>query len=107
MCCASLVRDGVPVSEDEDEEHVSVVLRCPTGFAGLEQEEELLVGAEDDEREDKGKKQRVRWDKAVDGKGGKEGVSEWVVEVGVGEGLTIKTEWDVKSSISLRWVESV
>jgi uncharacterized protein (TIGR02231 family) len=101
-----VVRDGVPVSEDEG--RVSVVLRRPAGLAELGQGEELQVGAEDDEREDSGKKQRVRWGKVVDGKGGKkEGVLEWVVEVEAGEELTIETEWDVKAPVSLRWVESV
>jgi uncharacterized protein (TIGR02231 family) len=101
-----VVRDGVPVSEDEG--RVCVVLRRPAGLAELEQGAELQVGADDDEREDNGKKQRVRWGKVVDGKGGKkEGVLEWVVEVGAGEELTIETEWDVKAPVSLRWVESV
>jgi hypothetical protein len=54
-----------------------------------------------------GKKQRVQWCKVVDGKGGrKEGLFEWVVEVGAGEELTIETEWDVKAPISLKWIES-
>ena len=101
-----VVRDGVPVSEDEG--RVCVVLRRPAGLAELEQGAELQVNADDDEEEDKGKKQRVRWGKVVDGKGGKkEGVLEWVVEVGAGEELTIETEWDVKAPVSLRWVESV
>jgi hypothetical protein len=53
----------------------------------------------DGEGEGEGKKkQRVRWCKVVDGKGGrKEGLFEWVVEVGAGEELTIETEWDVKA----------
>ena len=103
-----VVRDGVPVSEDDG--RVSVVLRRPAGLAELEQGKELQVGAEDDEGEDKdeGKKQRVRWGKVVDGKGGKkEGMLEWVVEVEAGDELTIETEWDVKAPVSLRWVESV
>ena len=99
-----MVRDGVPVFEEG--RHVSVVLRRSAGFVELEQGEELQDGAEDDEQEDKGKKQRVRWGKVVDGKGGKkEGVLEWVVEIGAGEELTIETEWDVKAPISLRWAE--
>jgi hypothetical protein len=48
----------------------------------------------------------VRWGKVVDGKGGKEGVLEWVVEAGAGEELTMETEWDVKAPVSLRWVDS-
>jgi uncharacterized protein (TIGR02231 family) len=102
-----VVRDGVPVSEDE--KRVSVVLRHPAGLAELEQGEEVEVGAKDGGREEKekGKKQTVRWSKLVDGKGGrKEGLFEWVVEVGAGEELTIETEWDVKAPVSLRWIES-
>ena len=59
-----VARDGVPVSEDEG--RISVVWRRPAGFLELEQGEELQVGGDDDEREDKGKKQRVRWSKVVD-----------------------------------------
>ena len=105
-----VVRDGVPVSEDD--KRVSVVLRRPAGLAELKQGEELQVGAADDDREDKDKDrdntQTVRWGKVVDGKGGKkEGMLEWVVEVEAGEELTIETEWDVKAPVSLWWVESV
>lgn len=106
-----VVRDGVPVCEDE--KRVSVVLRRPAGLAELEQGKELQVRAkEDGEREgDDGgegegegkKKQSVRWCK-VDGR--KEGLFEWVVEVGAGEELTIDTEWDVKAPVSLKWIES-
>jgi uncharacterized protein (TIGR02231 family) len=112
-----VVRDGVPVCKDE--KRVSVVLRHPAGLAELEQGKELQVGAKDDggregdgdhdgEGEGEGKKkQRVRWCKVVDGKGGrKEGLFEWVVEVGAGEELTIETEWDVKAPVSLKWIES-
>ena len=113
-----VVRDGVPVCEDE--KRVSVVLRHPAGLAELDQGKELQVGAKADsggregdsdgeaEAEAEGKKkQRVRWCKAVDGKGGrKEGLFEWVVEVGAGEELTIETEWDVKAPVSLKWIES-
>jgi hypothetical protein len=93
----------------EDERRVSVILRRPAGLAELKQGEELQVGAADHEREDKDKDntQTVRWGKVVDGKGGKEGMLEWVVEVEAGEELTIKTEWDVKAPVSLWWVESV
>jgi uncharacterized protein (TIGR02231 family) len=108
-----VVRDGLPVCKDE--KRVSVVLRHPAGLAELEQGKELQVDAkEDGEREGdsdsdgEGKKQRVRWCKIVDGKGGrKEGLFEWVVEVGAGEELTIETEWDVKAPVSLRWIESM
>ena len=104
-----VVRDSVPVCEDE--KRVSVVLRYPAGLAELEQGKELEVGAkEDGEREgasEGNKKQRVRWCKVVDGKGGrKEGLFEWVVEVGAGEELTIETEWVVKAPVSLKWIES-
>jgi uncharacterized protein (TIGR02231 family) len=100
-----VVRDGLPVSENE--KCVSVVLRRPAGLADLEQGEECEVDAKDGGREGGGKQHSVRWSKAVDGKGGKkEGLFEWVVEVGGGEELTIDTEWDVKAPTSLRWVES-
>lgn len=109
-----VVRDGVPVCKDE--KRVSVVLRHPAGLAELEQGKELRVGAKEDgkrdsddegKNENEGKKQRVRWCKVVDGKGGrKEGLFEWVVEVGAGEELTIETEWDVKAPVSLKWIES-
>ena len=109
-----VVRDGVPLCEDE--KRVSVVLRHPAGLAELEQGKELQVGVkedggregdDDDDGESEGKKQRVRWCKVVDGKGGKrEGLFEWVVEVGAGEELTIETEWDVKAPVSLSWIES-
>ena len=50
----------------------------------------------------------MRWCKVVDGKGGKkEGLFEWVVEVEAGEELTIETEWDVKTPVSLGWFEKV
>jgi hypothetical protein len=52
----------------------------------------------------------MRWSKVVDGKGRKEGLFEWVVEVEAGEELTIETEWDVKCvkvPVSLRWFERV
>ncbi|KAH9985664.1 hypothetical protein BJV74DRAFT_797022 [Russula compacta] len=100
---ALVLRDGVPVSEDE--KRVNVVLRHPAGLADLEQGEELKVGAEDGEGE--GEKRTVRWSKVVDGKGGrKEGLFEWVFEVGAGEEVTIEAEWDVKAPISLNWIES-
>ena len=114
-----VVCDGVPVCEDE--KRVSVVLRHPAGLAELEQGKELQVCAKEDggrgddddgegdgEGEGEGnKKQSVRWCKVVDGKGGrKEGLFEWVVEVGAGEELTIETEWDVKAPVSLKWIES-
>jgi len=112
---ALVVRDSVPVCEDE--ERISVVLRHPDGLAELEQGKELEVDAKKDGRregdgdgdgDDEGKKkQRVRWCEVVDGKGGsKEGLFEWVVEVGAGEELTIETEWDVKAPVSLKWIES-
>ena len=108
-----VVRDSVPVSEDE--KRTCVVLRYPAGLAELDQKGELRVSAEDGEREDKGEKQNtqtrtrtVRWCKVVDGKGGKkEGLFEWVVEVEAGEELTIETEWDVKTPVSLGWFEKV
>jgi hypothetical protein len=104
-----VVRDGVPVCEDE--KRVSVVLRHPAGLAELEQGKELQVGSKEDggrEGDGKGegegkKRQSVRWCK-VDGR--KEGLFEWVVEVGAGEELTIDTEWDVKAPVSLKWIES-
>jgi uncharacterized protein (TIGR02231 family) len=100
-----VIRDGLPVSENE--KCISVVLRHPAGLAELEQGEECDVGAKDGGQEGKGKKQSVRWSKVVGGKGGKkEGLFEWVVEVGAGEELTIDTEWDVKAPVSLKWSES-
>ena len=107
-----VVRDGVPLCEDE--KRVSVVLRHPAGLAELEQGKELKLGVkeeggpdgDDDEGEGR-KKQMVRWCKVVGGKGGrKDGLFEWVVEVGAGEELTIETEWDVKAPVSLKWIES-
>ncbi|KAI0287205.1 hypothetical protein BC826DRAFT_917531 [Russula brevipes] len=101
---ALVLRDGVPVSEDD--KRVSVVLRRPAGLAELEQGKELGVGAEEDGA-CKDEKRIVRWGKVVDGKGGrKEGLFEWVFEVGAGEEVTIETEWDVKAPVSLRWIES-
>jgi uncharacterized protein (TIGR02231 family) len=108
-----VVRDSVPVSEDE--KRTCVVLRYPAGLAELDQKGELRVSVEDSEQEDKGEKQNtqtrtrtVRWCKVVDGKGGKkEGLFEWVVEVEAGEELTIETEWDVKTPVSLGWFEKV
>ena len=108
-----IIRDGVPLCEDE--KRVSVVLRHPAGLAELEQGKELEIGAKeeggpdgDDDDEGEGrKKQRVRWCKVVGGKGGrKDGLFEWVVEVGASEELTIETEWDVKAPVSLKWIES-
>lgn len=43
-----VVRDSVPVSEDE--KRTCVVLLHPAGMAGLEQKGELRIGAEDGER---------------------------------------------------------
>ncbi|KAH9962262.1 hypothetical protein BC827DRAFT_1199964 [Russula dissimulans] len=107
---ALVLRDGVPVSDDE--KRVSVVLRRPAGLAALEQGEELRVGGKDGEdegeSESKSEKRTVRWCKKIDGKGGKkEGLFEWVFEVGAGEEVTIETEWDVKAPISLKWIESI
>jgi len=117
---ALVLRDAVPVSEDG--ERVNVVLRRPAALADLEQGEDLEVGAEDgeEEAEEEGEegevrperraasRRTVRWCKLVDGKGGrKEGLFEWVVDVGAGEEVTIETEWDVKAPVSLRWIESV
>jgi uncharacterized protein (TIGR02231 family) len=100
-----VIHDGVPVSENE--KCISVVLRRPAGLAELEQGDECEVSAKDGGREGEGKKHTVRWSKVVDGKGGKkEGLFEWVVEVGAGEELTIDTEWDVKTPISLGWIET-
>lgn len=110
---ALVLRDGVPVSDDE--KRVSVVLRRPEGLAELAQCEELKVCTKDGAREGEGEgeeeeedgKRTVRWSKVVDGKGGKkQGLFEWVVEIGAGEEVTIETEWDVKAPVSLRWVES-
>jgi uncharacterized protein (TIGR02231 family) len=108
---ALVLRDHVPVCEDE--KRVSVVLRQPKGLAELAQGDELKVCAKDGEREgEEGEgedgKRTVRWSKVAGGKGGKkEGLFEWVVEIGAGEEVTIETEWDVKAPVSLRWVESV
>ena len=115
---ALVLRDAVPVSEDV--ERVNVVLRRPAALADLEQGEELEVGAEDEKeaeeegeegevRPERGRARRtVRWSKTVDGKGGrKEGLFEWVVDVGAGEEITIETEWDVKAPVSLKWIERV
>ncbi|KAH9059614.1 hypothetical protein EDB87DRAFT_1735645 [Lactarius vividus] len=109
-----VLRDAVPVSEDG--ERVNVVLRCPAALADLEQGEELEIGAEVGEEAKEGEVQperratprrKVRWCKLVDGKGGrKEGLFEWVVDVGAGEEVTIETEWDVKAPVSLKWIES-
>jgi uncharacterized protein (TIGR02231 family) len=103
-----MVRDGVPVCKDV--KPVSVVLHRPAGLAELEQGMELQVGTKEGggggEGEGEDKKQKVRWCKVVDGKGGrKQGLFEWVVDVGAGEELTIETEWDVKAPVSLRWEE--
>lgn len=111
---ALVLRDAVPVSEDE--ERVNVVLRRPAALADLEQGDELEISAEDGEEEGEegelrpernGTRSTVRWSKLlVDGKGGrKEGLFEWVVDVGAGEEVTIETEWDVKAPVSLRWIE--
>jgi hypothetical protein len=105
---ALVLRDGVPVSDDD--KRVSVVLRRPEGLAELGQGEELKI-AKDGTRAGDGDgesgKRTVRWSKVVDGKGGKkEGLFEWVVEIGAGEEVTIETEWDVKAPVSLKWVES-
>jgi uncharacterized protein (TIGR02231 family) len=112
---ALVLRDAVPISEDV--ERVNVVLRRPAALADLEQGEELEVGAEDGKEEGEqgevqpersGARRTVRWSKMVDGKGGrKEGLFEWVVDVGAGEQVTIETEWDVKAPVSLRWIERV
>ncbi|KAI0252907.1 hypothetical protein BJV78DRAFT_1281252 [Lactifluus subvellereus] len=92
---ALVLRDGVPITEDD--KRVNVILRHPAGLADLEQGEELKVGEQ----------RTVQWCKVVDGKGGKkEGLFEWVFEVGAGAEVTIETEWDVKAPVSLRWVES-
>ena len=108
-----VVRDNVPVSEDE--KRTCVVVRYPAGLAELEQKGELQVGTDDSEREGKDEKQKtqtqtrmVRWSKVVDGKGGKkEGLFEWVVEVEAGEEITIEAEWDVKVPVSLGWFKRV
>ncbi|KAF8268362.1 hypothetical protein EI94DRAFT_1829590 [Lactarius quietus] len=115
---ALLLRDAVPVSEDG--ERVNVVLRRPAGLADLKQGDELEVSAEGDEAKEEGEEEgeegevrperskarrTVRWSKSVDGK--KEGLFEWVVDVGAGEEVTIETEWDVKAPVSLKWIESV
>ncbi|KAH9174779.1 hypothetical protein EDB89DRAFT_2241545 [Lactarius sanguifluus] len=113
-----VLRDAVPVSEDG--ERVNVVLRRPAALADLEQGEELEVGAEvgggakeageGEVRPERRTvpRRKVRWCKLVDGKGGrKEGLFEWVVDVGAGEEVTIETEWDVKAPVSLKWIESV
>ncbi|KAH9000880.1 hypothetical protein EDB86DRAFT_3063731 [Lactarius hatsudake] len=114
---ALVLRDAVPVSEDG--ERVNVVLRRPAALADLEQGEEGDVGAEDEEEEEgeegevrperrAAPRRKVRWCKLVDGKGGrKEGLFEWVVDIGAGEEVTIETEWDVKAPVSLKWVESM
>ena len=117
---ALVLRDSVPVSEDG--ERVNVVLRSPAGLADLEQGDELKINAEgeaDEEGEGEGEegearperskaKRTVRWCKAVLDQGGrKDGLFEWVVDVGAGEEITIKTKWDVKAPVSLKWVESV
>ena len=87
-----VLRNGVPV-------RARVVLRRPGGLAVLEKGEELKVCKVE------GEKRTVRWSNVVDGKGGKEGMFEWVTEVGAGKRLTIRTEWDVKTPLSLSWVE--
>jgi hypothetical protein len=90
-----ILRDGVPITEDD--QRVNVISRHPAGLADLEQGRELKVSGQ----------RTVQWCKIVDGKGGKkEGLFEWVFEVGAGAEVTIETEWDVKAPVSLRWVES-
>jgi uncharacterized protein (TIGR02231 family) len=85
-----VLRDNVPVSEDD--KRASVVLHRPEGLMRLEQGKELKFSKRG------GKYRTVRWSKAVDGKGGKEGMFEWVIEVEAGGEVTIETEWDVKTS---------
>jgi len=87
-----MLRDNVPVSEDE--RCASIVLHRPVGLTRLEQGEELKVG----KGESGSRNRTVWWSKVVGGKGGKkEGLFEWVVEVEAGEEVTIETEWDVKT----------
>ncbi|KAN0111824.1 protein of unknown function (DUF4139) domain containing protein [Russula decolorans] len=79
-----VVRDGVPVCEDEKRE------------GGRE-------GDGDGEGEGEGKKkQRVRWCTL------QHSLSGWLrlERVTAGEELTIETEWDVKAPVSLNWIES-
>jgi uncharacterized protein (TIGR02231 family) len=91
---ALVLRDGVPITEDD--KRVNVILRHPAGLADLEQGKELKVSEQ----------RTVQWCKVVDGKGGrKEGLFEWVFEVGAGAEVTIETEWDIKAPVSLQWVE--
>ncbi|KAI0263076.1 hypothetical protein BC834DRAFT_828113 [Gloeopeniophorella convolvens] len=95
-----VLRDGVPTSDDKS--RVRVVLRRPAGLAELNQEKEGSAQAENP----KDKKTTVRWSKVTDGKGGrKEGLFEWVFEVGAGEEVTVETEWDVNAYSSLVWVD--
>ena len=65
-----VLRDSVPVSEDE--KRAMVVLRRPEGLTRLEQGEELKVSG----GQSGDKNGTVRWSNAADGKGGKEGLFE-------------------------------
>ncbi|THH11349.1 hypothetical protein EW146_g8074 [Bondarzewia mesenterica] len=90
-----IIRDALPVSDDE--KRVKVILRRPS----------VLAEAKEGEKCDVKDGLKVRWMKAKDGKGGrKEGMFEWIWNVDAGKEVTIETEWDVKASADVRWVEA-
>ncbi|KAI0320019.1 hypothetical protein OF83DRAFT_1162652 [Amylostereum chailletii] len=94
-----LVRDSVPLSDDE--KRVRVILRRPEVLA------EAKDGEEKNVPDGEGGHQTIRWYKSEDGKGGeKEGLYEWVCAMPAGKKIVLETQWDVKAPVDVRWVET-
>lgn len=95
---ALTLKDALPIGDDS--KSWRVVLRKPKGLADAVDEEEVTI------RDGAQAKQKIRWSKLPNGKGGQtEGKYEWVVEIPAGVETTLVSEWDVKVPNNTRWVE--
>ncbi|GBE90100.1 hypothetical protein SCP_1801240 [Sparassis crispa] len=99
-----VVREAIPTTEDEQ---FKVVLKQPEGLATAKEGEEVAVtDAGDSKKILPGWK--VRWSKAMDGKGGEsEGKFEWFGGLAAGKTTTLAAEWEVRVPVGVVWDEVV
>ena len=84
-----VVRDGLPVSDDEN--RVRVILRGPSVLAEAEQGEQKDVDGH-----------KIAW---CSPSGRKDGLYEWHCSLEAAKEITLSTSWDVKAPSDVKWVE--
>ena len=95
-----LIREVLPIGDDNAT--VTVVLVKPEGLARAKAGEEVSISTASGETTDV----KVRWSKAVDGKGGeKDGMFEWVCSAPARGKVELEGQWDIKAPASVRWEE--